>query len=133
MGAGFAVFMTGEMTPRAVAASDKAEALDPAPCYYFSSDNPAPGVDFCSAWRDSHWGNLLVHLNLTSGKGMHVERGDVIEVDAGVDLTPFLPVYSFSATLEQTRGEKVVSTEVLNGILEQEPKSQSYWQLTSTK
>lgn len=125
---GFAIFITGEMTPHAVASSDKAEALGPSD--YFSPEAPAPGVDFCSAWRDSHWGNLVFRLNLTSGESMHVERGDVIEVDATVDLTPFLPLYSFSAVLQQKRGETVESTEVLNGTLGQEKERGTAWQLT---
>lgn len=128
--AAFAIFITGEMTPQAVAAADAAEIADPAACRYFSPDAPSPGIGFCSAWKDSHWGNLVVRLNLTSGKPVHVERGDVIEVDAVVDLTPFQPTYAFRAVLRKERGEKVECTEVLNGTLEQEYAHTFWWQLT---
>lgn len=127
--AGFAIFITGEMTPDAVAAADAAETKDHGSCYYYSSVVPAAGIGFCSAWRDSHWGNLVIRLNLTSGNAVHVERGDVIEVDATVDLTPFQPTYTLRATLRR-RGEKVECTEVLNGSLEQNPPHSSKWQLS---
>merc|ERR1711865_212811 len=52
--AGFAIFITGEMTPHAVASADVAETRDPASCNFYSSDVPAAGVGFCSAWQDSH-------------------------------------------------------------------------------
>eukprot|EP00747_Dinoflagellata_sp_TGD_P179500 gnl/TRDRNA2_/TRDRNA2_30389_c0_seq1.p1 gnl/TRDRNA2_/TRDRNA2_30389_c0~~gnl/TRDRNA2_/TRDRNA2_30389_c0_seq1.p1 ORF type:complete len:382 (+),score=29.04 gnl/TRDRNA2_/TRDRNA2_30389_c0_seq1:26-1147(+) len=130
--AGFAIFITGEMTPCAVASADAAETQAPASCSYFSPDAPAPGVGFCSAWQDSHWGNPFIRLNLVSGGAMHVERGDVIEMDATVDLTPFQPMYALRAALRQQRGEKVHYTEVLNGILEQKLAHASCWQLSST-
>lgn len=126
--AGFAMFVTGEMTPPAVASADAAET-DPASCNYFSADAVA-GIGFCSAWRGSHWGNLVTRLNLTSGNALHVDRGDIIEVDATVDLTPFQPVYAFRAALRQQRGEKVEYTEVLDGILEQPVAFGSRWQLS---
>lgn len=127
--AGFAIFITGEMTARAVAAADAAETQTPASCSYFSRDVPAPGIGFCSAWRDSHWGNLFIRLSLVSGGTMHVERGDIIDVNATVDLTPFQPTYTLHAALRQQREEKVEHTEVLDGVLEQRPPHSSPWQL----
>lgn len=129
--AGFAIFITGEMTPQAVASADAAETQAPALDSYFSHDAPAPGIGFCSAWRGSHWGNLFVRLNLVSGSALHVERGDTIEVDATVDLTPFQPIYSLRAALRQQRGEKMEHTDILNGILEQKSPHASFWQLSS--
>merc|ERR1712232_165657 len=123
---GFAIFITGEMTPRDVASADAAEAHDPTSCHYFSPDRPSPGIGFCSAWQNSHWGNLVVRLNLTSGSAVHVERGDIIEVDTTVDLTPFQPTYTLRAVLQQ-RGKK---TEVLRGILEQKLAHCSSWHLS---
>jgi len=122
------VFITGEMTPDAVAVADVAEAA-PGASRYFSADTPAPGIGFCSAWRDSHWANLVIRLNRTSGNAMHVESGDIIEVDADVDLTPFQPMYTFHAALRQQREEKVEHTEVLHGTLRQTPDLRSAWQL----
>lgn len=127
---GFSIFITGEMTPRDVASADAAEAQDPASGYYFSADVPAPGVGFCSAWRDSHWGNLVIRLNLTSGNSLQVECGDIIEVDAIVDITPFQPIYSFRAAVRQQRGEWLESLPVLSGTLSQKLVHKSEWELS---
>lgn len=126
--AGFAVFITGEMTADAVASADAAEVA-PSACHYFSADEPAPGVGFCSAWRDSHWGNLVIRLNLTGGNAMHVDPGDIVQVDADVDLTPFQPMYTLHAALRQQRAEKAEHTDVLHGTLRQTPELRSSWQL----
>lgn len=129
--AGFAMFITGEMTSQAVASADAAETRDPASSSYFARDDSPPGIDFCSAWRDSHWGNLVIRLNLVSGNTVHVERGDIVEVDATVDLTPFLPAYSLQARLRQKGGKKEEYIEVLSGSLEQNPECMSWWQLNT--
>merc|ERR1711879_835256 len=114
-----------------MASADAAETQAPATGCYFSLNAPAPGLGFCSAWQGSHWGNLLIRLNLVNGSAMHVEPGDTIEVDVTVDLTPFQPMYALRASLRQRRGEKVEHTEVLNGVLEQKPAHASTWQLSS--
>lgn len=117
------------MTPRAVASADAAETQNPAAGFFFSADVPAPGIGFCSAWQDSHWGNLVIRLNLVSGHAVQVERGDIIEVDATVDITPFQPIYAFHGTLRQQRGEKLECTEVVRGTLLQEVVHESRWEL----
>lgn len=126
--AGFAVFITGEMTIDDVVSANVAE-MDPSACRFFSDDCPAPGIGFCSAWRESHWGNLVIRLNLTSGKAVHVEPGDIIQVDADVDLTPFQPMYTFHAALRRQRGENGEPTDVLHGTLRQTQEYRSAWQL----
>jgi len=126
--AGFAVFITGEMTRDAVASADAAEAVH-GTRRYFSAHVSAPGIGFCSAWRGSHWGNLVIRLNLTSSNFIQVEPGDTIQVDAAVDLTPFQPMYALHATLRQQRVGSVEHTEVLHGTLRQIPDIRSKWQL----
>merc|ERR1712178_128884 len=129
--AAFAIFVTGEMTADAVASADTAEAQDIPSSYFFSQASQPPGIGFCSAWPGSHWGNLVIRLSLAEGQALQVNRGDVIEVEATTDLTPFWPTYTLSATLKRQRAQEVEPMSILKGTLMQNPLKNNKWELSN--
>lgn len=176
--AGFAIFITAEMTPQAVASADAAETQnlmalhkwmdtakqavadasethdptalhkwmatakqaaasgsvdaagshDPSTFLHslvssplFSRSASPDGIGFCSAWSRSSWPNPFLRLHFSQP----VQPGDVIEVDATVDLTPLYPKYMITAALKQKRGlwpfEKKTDKTILNVEFGDEP------------